>query len=339
MRWLEREDAEQSLTSMTGKNIINSDRSVDWQAREWLRVLTSGRVTERDASAFRDWRAQNHAHAIALQKAKQEWDALAQAGAIVRERLHAAPDTLTATGRQRRRLLGWGLAAGGAAAAVTLALSPPLGLWPALDELAADYRTSPGEQRHIHLENGLDVMMNTRTSMRVTQTGDRNELDLLNGEAALVCRQRVGTLDVRAGMGTVRLALGEFEIRVDPGGLVTLRCNEGAGSLTHPAGTVKLVANQQIRYDDRQLFPLSTEVADVSPWRSGFVVFRDTPIAFVVAEINRYRPGKVILLNTPSAGKLSGRFAIDRLDQALAQIEAIFQLKKRTLPGNILLLG
>ena len=48
-----------------------------------------------------------------------------------------------------------------AASAAYLALRPPLGLWPGIGELAADYRTARGEQRRLTLGDALDVQMNT----------------------------------------------------------------------------------------------------------------------------------------------------------------------------------
>jgi len=55
--------------------------------------------------------------------------------------------------------------------------------------------------------------------------------------------------------------------------------------------------------------------------------FQKTALAQVVAEINRYRPGRLLLLADGVAERpVSGRFRIDDLDKAIAQIQRLFHL-------------
>ncbi len=326
---------------MKGKNIIGSRRPIDWQAREWLRLFASGRVTEEDARLFVAWKAQNPEHILALQQAQDQWQMLGKAGVIARAQEMSSRDgqRLTTQGWQRRRLLGMGLA-GGAAAAAALAFYPPLGLWPSIDELTADYRTARGQQRHVRPVPGLDLLLNTQTTLKVASRRNINAFELLSGEMAVICRRDQGETDILAGQGTVRLGVSEIELRAAQNGRVDVKCQSGKIVLLHPNGMVELAANQQLTYDNQHISPVTAAEAGASPWRSGFILFRNTLLGEAITEINRYRPGKVILLDKQSADRqLSGRYSIHDLDQVLSQISSIFDLRMRELPGHILLLG
>lgn len=60
----------------------------------------------------------------------------------------------------------------------------------------------------------------------------------------------------------------------------------------------------------------------------------------MLSEINRYRPGRVVLMNQAvQNGPVSGRFLIASLDSALAQLQQMFDLHARRLPGGVLVLS
>jgi transmembrane sensor len=82
------------------------------------------------------------------------------------------------------------------------------------------------------------------------------------------------------------------------------------------------------------------DLAAVTAWQQGLVIFRSTPITDVIAEVNRYRPGRVILTNAALGRRqLNARFRIEDIDQVVGQIEQVFGARATTLPGGIVLLG
>ena len=151
-----------ALTMGMPGNNKNSDVAAR-EARAWLLTLTSGRATEADAQAFREWLRADPRRQAVFAAQKQLWHDLGPAvQAVVAER---ASDRARRRARQslmtgRRAFLGGALAA----SAAYLAFKPPLGLWPGVDTLGADYRTAAGEQRHVALGDALDVQMNTPVS-------------------------------------------------------------------------------------------------------------------------------------------------------------------------------
>jgi transmembrane sensor len=68
------------------------------------------------------------------------------------------------------------------------------------------------------------------------------------------------------------------------------------------------------------------------------VVFNQTPLPEAVAEINRYRPGRVVLMGQGlAARRISGRFRVGALDEALVQMQQLYRLDARHVGGLVLL--
>ena len=85
---------------------------------------------------------------------------------------------------------------------------------------------------------------------------------------------------------------------------------------------------------------LTIDPAVASAWQRGLMIFNMTPLAEVIDELNRYRSGRIVLMNASLAqSPVNGQFKIDRPDDALAQIELGFGVRRRTLPGGLILLG
>ncbi|RQO43088.1 iron dicitrate transport regulator FecR [Variovorax sp. KBW07] len=312
--------------------------SVQQQADAWVLWLQSGRATTRDAQSLRQWCAADAAHAQAFERARSAWHELGETGRLFRA---AHPrDAVAPAGRRspaRRAFLGGALTAAGAAAATAL-VYPPLGLWPSLSELGADYRTAVGEQRRIDLRGGIQVVLNTQSSLSVDATGERREIALRSGELALSSDGTERAIDIVGRNGRVRMERGEVEVRLLPAS-VCVTCVSGGAQLRHPSGTFALAAGEQLTYDAHAVAPRTTAHA-ASAWRSGALVFRDTLLAEAVAEINRYRPGRVVLLNAQlGERRVSGKFRIAHLDQAIDRIEEAFGAHVRRLPGGMVLLS
>lgn len=315
----------------------------DAQAWNWLRLLTSGDAREVDAQRFRRWIKASPAHQAAYNKAKRRWDAI---DAPARELLRSKPQAVAVRECRpriplagRRAFLGAAISA--AAVAGVAVLQPPLGLWPAPDEWDADDRTATGEQRTLALSVGVDVTLNTRTSVRrQTDGGKLVGLELITGEAAIDSTGAGRAFAVVAGVGRSLLESGRFEVR-HLNGKVCVTCIEGSVRMEHPAGALQLHARQQIVYGARSVGGIaSIDPKTVSAWRQGILVFNQTRLDDALDEINRYRPGRVVLLNDAVRSKpVSGRFATASLDLALWQLQESFQLRARALPAGLLVLS
>src|SRR5262249_47747842 len=127
-----------------------------------------------------------------------------------------------------------------------------------------------------------------------------------------------------------------FNVRCDDQ-LTRVTCIAGNVQVNQGASSLYLPAGQQVRYSDRGLnAPTQADLAIVTAWQDGIVIFQST----VVAEINRYRPGRVILTNTALGRRLfNARLPIKSIDRVIGQIAEIFGARVTGLPGGIVLLG
>lgn len=320
----------------------DADDVIEQEARIWLRRLISDKVTQWDVQAFQRWRQHSDAHRAAFDEAKRQWQQMKPAiGLLLRTDAAAAAAhqrTLNRPNINRRAFLG--LAASAAVGGIAVAYAPG-GLWPAADEWRADYRTATGEQRTLVLSQQVEVIMNTRTSMRRQESHGRVVgMELLSGEAAVELNHADQAFSLAAGQGRCLSNSGQFNIRY-LNDRVGVTCLQGSLQVEHPAGTRTLQANQQMVYNARMLseeYP--ADPAGISAWRKGELVFKQTPLYSVLAEIDRYRPGHIVLMaSSVRDSPLSGRFTLANLDAALLQIQRSFNLQARSLPGGLLILS
>ncbi|MFY2605906.1 FecR family protein [Achromobacter ruhlandii] len=317
--------------------------SHDHDARHWLLTLTSGAATEADAEAFRAWLRADPGHEAAFAEQRRLWQAL---GPAMREEAAARATTRRPSRSGRRAFLGGAVAA----SAAYLAWRPPLGLWPGLDELGADYRTATGEQRRVALGDALELELNTQTRINVRSAAASAGavIELAAGEAEVrVGRQAdanpalpAPVAQVVAGAGRVSAREALFNLRY-LGGEASLCCLAGSVRLTHAQGTYEVGAGQELRYDDRRVMPpakVNTEA--VTAWRRGWLVFDRVPLADVVDELNRYRRGRLVLLNRQlGQRRVQARFALAQVADAEQLIRDAYGAEVIRLPGGVVLLS
>lgn len=304
------------------------------EARAWLLTLTSGRATEADADAFRAWLRASPEHEAAFADQKRVWQGV---GAAVQGELAAGAQARRAKAARhgRRAFLGGALAA----SAAYLAFRPPLGLWPALDDLGADYRTAAGEQRRLALGDALEVEMNTQTRINVAATADGMPVvELADGEAEI----RLGPKDaeVVAGKGRISGRDAVFNLRYI-GGEARLCCLSGTARLVHAQGVFDVGPDRELRYDDvRVQPPVKVDPNLVTAWRQGWLVFDQQPLAQVVDELNRYRRGRLVLMNEQLGKRLvQARFSLAQVADAERLIGDAYGARVTHLPAGVVLLS
>lgn len=321
---------------------------IDDDAREWVeRVLAHGAGAEEDA-AMLEWsnRSPDHARALAdavvlrarLTNAYEGIQADPASAAMLVEARASVEQPQSTTRIGRRAFLTGAVAA---SAAGLMVVRPPLGLWPSLSELNADYRTGTGERRTVKVASGLALELNTRTALSKGQDDRAYRFQLISGEVAVDAGRLPRPAIIQTAYGDATTANGQFSARLDDGGVcvtcfagdVAVRSREGA-AVTLGKGqqtTVGTAANAKIVAVD----------ADVaSGWRRGVLIFNDRPLSEVVREINRYRPGRLVLTNSRLASHtVNAIFRLDRLEVAPEQMKIVAGANVTSLPGGIVLLS
>lgn len=317
------------------------------QAEAWWVRLHSGRATRADADAFREWATHSTAHAQAWREVMRTWSALdpllaeeavrqaSRAGAFSWRGLSAA---LTLQSPGRRAFLGGAVAA--SVAAGVMAVDPPLGLWPSVGDLTADYRTATGEQRQVALAQGISVRMNTQTFInRIGADASPRGVVLVAGEAEIVANGASDFL-VETGGGRLMARAARFNIR-HTGPQVCVTCLDGRVTVSVNGEQRSLEAGRQVTYDRAGLQEVvRADEASVSTWRTGVLSFDRMPLAEVIEEINRYRPGKVFLRNE-ELGRTLVRMQLNlrSIDNAPVMIRELYGARMRSLPGGIVVLS
>jgi transmembrane sensor len=309
------------------------------EALDWVVRLRTGEPTRADIDALQQWRGRSAAHEDAFRRAAQIFR---RAGiAAVELSVEARKEQVPNPHRRvfvRRALLG---GAAAAAAAGYMVVRPPFGLWPPLQELAADYRTKKGEQRTVSVVSGVSLELGTQTSIALRSEQDRTKIELISGEALVsATRPASDPLVMLAGGGQIMAAEANFDARCLDG-VVSVTCLSGAVSVEQQGRTVEIHSSEQVSYSPSGIEAArAVDVAQVTAWRSGLLIFRDRPLSSVVDEVNRYRSGKIIILNPNLRRRVvNGAFQIDKLDNFVAQVQQLFGAQATSLPGGVVLLS
>lgn len=323
---------------------------VESQAVAWAQKLASGEATAGDIKAARRWRVLDPAHEVAFVAAERVWRDIGAARKVLHDPKVDYATALDALGRRRgsvsRRIVLGGAAATVAAVTTYGMSNPPLGLWPSLSELNADFRTATGEQRNVSLAGDIAINLNTQTSLAIRPAIAAEErVELIAGEATFETTQRgPRILAVLAAGGKAFTEAGRFDVRYVTDGdrsPVTVTCFGGRVRIEQGSATAELRSGQRVRYTTAGISGIVTvdPIAE-SNWQRGIVEFRNTPIAEVVDEINRYRPGRIVLMSATLAQKqINGRFRIGEMDEVLLQLQQAVDANVRHLPGGLVILS
>lgn len=305
----------------------------------WIKLLhlTSGHASKADVAALKIWCAQTPRHAEVFAQVSGRWRVLGAAIENVAQTGHPMRAGADASARApigRRALLVGALGASAAGAAIMIT-RPPMGLWPSLGELAADYRTVTGERRHIALDERASLDMNTRTTLNVRPaSGGGDQIELIGGEAAFATRSK--PVEVLAGNGRAWADDAQFSVRLN-GSDICVTCLEGFVHVQQEGRSATLQKKQQVIYDDRNLGQVqNVDPIIVTAWREGELLFQNERLARVIEEVNRYRPGRIILVNDAlGQRRFTAQFKLDRLEVVITQLKATFGARVVSLPGGV----
>jgi transmembrane sensor len=194
------------------------------------------------------------------------------------------------------------------------------------------YSTGVGEQRTIKLEDGSTIALNTNTAIRVELTDTLRRVSLLQGEALFTVAKDPGrpfrVLSDRAiaqAIGTsfvVRRNDSDTVVTVIEGQVAVARFDQIDLAATGevPPEALRLSAGVRAEVVARQIQTSAVpNLAAVTAWKSGRLIFEGEALSEVVAEFNRYNRVQIVLEDsTLSAEQLSGVFDADN-PQALVR--------------------
>lgn len=343
---------------MTSKDHLN----IRWRkdpllvAADWIMREDAGLMTPEALAARDEWLAEHPDHVAAYDEGRKRiarFDTLA-----ADPRILALSASALANRPRRLATSAWRMAAAFAAVTVFAGASLsaiPRGLLPTpvaatVEQIvhpgAPLYRTAVGERSTVTLPDGSVATLNTDTVLRVAFTDQARGVRLLRGQALFdVAHGKRIPFKVYAGDQVVTAVGTVFDVRVQ-GEAVKVALVEGRVSvarlphspLGEPRTEVSMSPGELLEARDAQ--PIRVRNIDVSretSWRSGMLVFDETPLAEAVAELNRYSRRQLVLEDqTVAQYRITGGFKTGDIDKFAETVEEILPVDRMSSADGII---
>ncbi len=321
---------------------VQANRNVDAiidEASQWLVRLGAPEASVKERREFVAWLKRSPVHLGEYLKLERTWTELGEVDAnksfsvadllaaedsnVIELEPNPAPLAAPLMARSPRRF---------GAAIAACAVFAIAALFTFQTFVPGRYSTGVGEQRTIKLEDGSTIALNTDTAVRVEFSDHMRRVSLLRGEALFnvakdptrpfrvlsdgAIAQAIGTSFV------VRRTTGDTVVTVIEGQVAVARFDQPGVAATAEVPTEALRLSAGVRADivarDIQTSAVAN-IAAVTSWKSGRLIFEGQPLSDVVAEFNRYNRTQLVLEDSQlSAEQLSGVFDADK-PQALVR--------------------
>ena len=293
------------------------------EAADWLVQLHSGSATPADHQAIAQWRTRSAEHAQAWQRAE------AILGDFRNVPANLAVQTLKRASRKdglsrRQTLTRLGL----------LLMAGPLGIasqhvpW---QQWTADQRTAVGEQKHLPLPDGSQLLLNTDSAVDIAFSPSERRVTLLNGEVLISTAQDPAARPfiVETPQGTARALGTRFCVRIN-GSRTQVSVLEGRVQITPQLlqHSAMLLAGERQSFKLNRFEALERFDTAALAWDKGMLLANNMRLDELLGELGRYRPGVLRCHADVAAIRVSGSFSLRDTDASL-------RLLSDTLPLNI----
>jgi transmembrane sensor len=255
------------------------------EAAAWVARLRGEDRSAEDERAFQNWLRADHVNAAAFETVNAMWDCT---GSLPIGSMRPAAPTQK-KGIHRRALMASGIGA----------IFAGSGLFYARSAQAGVYQTEVGEQKHISLSDGSQLLLDTDTKVKVSFDDKARGVELRYGRVNCRVTADAGRpFALRAGAETVVGQRSTFDVCrrgenvsvVLISGLAAIQ-KQGVTARSHILnGGERLVsrADRQTMLDKPALTPLLA-------WQSGKAIFENSELAQAVYEMNLYTNVKIHL--------------------------------------------
>lgn len=332
---------------------MESVKEVEEQAAAWLVKRDSGRWSEVDQQALDQWLDASTAHTVAFIRLEAAWQRTGQLQALgagtprgvvpspddwqlsaVFKPPNAVSDTSLRGPSRSFPFARWAMAA-------TVLLAVVVSVW-YVRWSAPSYSTPLGGVASVPMTDGSTITLNTDSEIRVALDQHQRHVRLDQGEAFFQVAKDPGRPFIVGVDGTRVIAVGTaFSVRRDPDEVVVV-VTEGVVKIESdnhspaqvPAGNVARTARDKTTVEPKELAELDAALS----WRTGFLVFRETPLAQAVAEFNRYNSRKIVIADAAVGNiRLSGKFRSTQHDAFIRLLEAGFPVRVQQTGEQVIL--
>ena len=279
---------------------INSE--VRAEAAAWLARLRADNRSVADEKGFRTWLAQDPAHTSAFEEVSTVWET---AGALPHDLLTESKSWRATIGR--RAVL--------ASLGVSVVVGSTFVFWRVA--YAGVYETDVGEQKHISLDDGTQVFLDTDTRIKVDFSETLRSVDLQRGRANFhVAPDAKRPFVVNAAKRKIVATQTTFDVRRD-GDQVSVVLIQGHATVVPKSDTGDQSGNLLTageRMVDSPTLGVRTDRPNLLPllaWQSGQAIFENETLSQAVDEMNRYSSVKLEIADAAIARlRLSGVYRV-----------------------------
>lgn len=309
------------------------------QASQWFAQSKSEKFTSEEELSFYEWCADSE-NFEAYERLEDLWDGLSHHAQDEKIKLWSQASPTTKIPNKK-----WGMALAAVAASI-LCLVYFTNLQ-TLTTLPDDYSTKTGQQQMVNLPDNSVITLNTNTKLRITLSGKKRHIDLIEGEAFFdVAPDPERPFVVATDDITVKVLGTKFNVYKLKNGVVQVSVRQGKVQvLSHASDpSTSLLSNYLLPGDILDINSLTgelkkrtVELDHISTWKRGVLEFASVSLENVITEVNRYAQHQIqINDNDLKKISISGVFIIKDLDNFVPFIEKAFNLKARVIQGNII---
>lgn len=342
-----------------------SSEEIEARAGQWLARRDGSDWSQQDEVALEQWLEQSTAHVVAFVRLETAWAEAKRLKALAggvepgtvpsvdewqlsrffdpaagAASLAPAKPASPANHGRARGLRYWAVAAS-VLIAIALAFTR---FWPS----ATSYSTPVGGIVSVPMSDGSEVTLNTDSRIRLDVTETQRLVELQQGEAFFdVAKDPSRPFIVTAGSKRVVAVGTKFSVRRERNELrvfVTegrVRVEDAAPVASVHDAVLTLSAGSLARGEDDALLVQKKTVPEIErhlSWRTGYLIFRDTPLAEAVAEFNRYNSQQIVI-DEPRVAEIrvSGKFRPTQYEAFGRLMQEGFAVRMHRVGGDIVL--
>lgn len=327
------------------------EHTIDWElAGKYLQ----GETTEAEDTQFNVWLTEDPDHAAFFESVQQIWEQtgmVQDAGLLDGEWQHF----LTRAGITQpekaipmyRRLPMW------TRIAASVLLLAGLGWWGQRQLNSptpvtwSEVATQAGQQSEINLPDGTTVFLNENSRLAYPGNYGTNSREIkLEGEAFFeVARDENRPFRIQSGNSITQVLGTSFNVNaIHATDSVIVNVASGKVALyasNDPTNRVELEKGESGKWTNitKQVQSRKWTTPHFQSWQTGILIFSSTPLPAVYRALEKQYRVSFVMPDGLAACKLSAQFDHQTLDEALRELEIVFQVRHEQIENQIIISG
>lgn len=210
-----------------------------------------------------------------------------------------------------------------------------------LQDIRADYVSARGEQKTLELPDGSTVLLGADTAVDVEISDLERRVQILRGTAFFSVQPSDIPFIVGASNGEARVLGTAFDVSIAENN-VTVTLEHGSLQVRADGKNeaVILKPGEEVSYNAEGIGQVQkVNLDEAMAWHEKRYVFTNARLADVINYIGRYRDGRIVVIGSDLAEqRISGSFALENTDAALASVQSIVGFNITRLSNRIVII-